>query len=88
MELAYFAGKCSGSMPAVLNAANEMVVDMFLKEKIPFQDIPKLIEKACDSHLKNLCKSPTLEDILYFDNWARVFVKEEILKQKKFMKIN
>ena len=87
MDLAYNAGKYSGTMPAVLNAANEMAVDQFLKEKISFQEIPTFIEKACDKHLKNFCKSPDLEDILKFDNWARVFVKEEIQKRRKFINI-
>ena len=88
MDLAYSAGKCAGTMPAVLNAANEMAVDQFLKEHISFQEIPIYIDKACESHLNNLCKLPDLEDILKFDNWARIFVKEEIQKQSKFININ
>jgi 1-deoxy-D-xylulose-5-phosphate reductoisomerase len=45
MQLAYAAGRAGGSMPAVLNAANEQAVALFLEEKIQFLDIPKLIEK-------------------------------------------
>ena len=87
MKLAYSAGKCSGTMPAVLNAANEISVENFLKEKISFQEIPKFIEKACEKHLKDLNQSPKLEDILSIDNWARHFVEEEIKKGVKFIKV-
>ena len=69
-------------MPAVLNAANEMAVEQFLKEKISFQEIPTFINKACESHMKNLNLSPELEDILEVDNWARLFVQQEIKKGK------
>jgi len=87
MGLAYEAGKSSGTMPAVLNAANEMAVDQFLKEKISFQEIPTFISKACESHMENLNLSPKLEDILEVDNWARLFVEQEIKKGKKYVSI-
>ena len=44
MNLAYYVGKAGGSMPAVLNAANEQAVAIFLEEKIHFLDIPRCIE--------------------------------------------
>ena len=87
MGLAYSAGKCSGTMPAVLNAANEMAVDQFLKEKISFQEIPIFINKTCESHLNKLNSNPKLEDILEFDSWARIFVQEEIKKGKKYINV-
>ena len=71
MQLAYAAGRAGGSMPAVLNAANEQAVALFLVEKIQFLDIPKLIEKVCDKHQIDNCKSPALDDILAADRWAR-----------------
>ena len=71
MQLAYAAGRAGGSMPAVLNAANEQAVALFLEEKIQFLDIPKLIEKACDKHQADNCESPALDDILAADRWAR-----------------
>ncbi|MEG4326395.1 1-deoxy-D-xylulose-5-phosphate reductoisomerase [Microcoleus sp. herbarium5] len=71
MQLAYAAGRAGGSMPAVLNAANEQAVALFLQEKIQFLDIPKLIEKACDKHQADNCESPALDDILAADRWAR-----------------
>ena len=87
MGLAYAAGKSSGTMPAVLNAANEMAVEQFLKEKISFQEIPIFIEKTCESHMNKLNLNPKLEDILEVDKWSRKFVQEEIKKGKKFMNV-
>ncbi len=71
MQLAYAAGRAGGSMPAVLNAANEQAVALFLEEKITFLDIPKLIEKVCDKHQIDNCETPALDDILAADRWAR-----------------
>ncbi|OKH14236.1 1-deoxy-D-xylulose-5-phosphate reductoisomerase [[Limnothrix rosea] IAM M-220] len=71
MNLAYAAGRAAGSMPAVLNAANEQAVALFLEEKIEFLDIPRLIEKVCDRHEKDNQATPALADILHADQWAR-----------------
>ncbi|MDB9447836.1 1-deoxy-D-xylulose-5-phosphate reductoisomerase [Anabaena sp. CS-542/02] len=71
MQLAYAAGKAGGSMPAVLNAANEQVVALFLDEKIQFLDIPRCIELVCDRHQNHNCSNPSLNDILAADKWAR-----------------
>jgi 1-deoxy-D-xylulose-5-phosphate reductoisomerase len=76
MQLAYAAGKAGGSMPAVLNAANEQAVALFLEEKIKFLDIPKIIEKTCDRHQADNRQTPSLEDILAADKWARQTVRE------------
>ena len=48
MNLAYAAGRAGGSMTAVLNAANEQAVALFLEEKISFLEIPRVIETVCD----------------------------------------
>ena len=80
MQLAYAAGRAGGSMPAVLNAANEQAVALFLEEKIQFLDIPKLIEKACDKHQSDNCESPGLDDILAADRWARQEVLAESME--------
>ena len=71
MRLAYAAGRAGGSMPAVLNAANEQVVALFLEEKIHFLDIPKCIEFVCDLHQNDHQQNPSLDDILAADKWAR-----------------
>ncbi|WP_414541997.1 1-deoxy-D-xylulose-5-phosphate reductoisomerase [Nostoc sp. CCY0012] len=79
MQLAYAAGQAGGSMPAVLNAANEQVVALFLEEKIQFLDIPRCIELVCDRHQNDNCASPSLDDILAADKWAR----QEVLTATK-----
>ena len=71
MRLAYAAGRAGGSMPAVLNAANEQVVALFLEEKIHYLDIPKCIEFVCDRHQNDNTQNPSLDDILAADKWAR-----------------
>ncbi len=71
MQLAYAAGRAGGLMPAVLNAANEQVVALFLSEKIGFLDIPRIIETVCDRFSSQNNSEPTLEDILEADRWAR-----------------
>lgn len=71
MGLAYAAGRAGGSMPAVLNAANEQAVALFLEEKIQFLDIPRVIGKVCDRHHPHNHSTPTLDDILAADQWAR-----------------
>ncbi len=71
MQLAYAAGRAGGTMPAVLNAANEQAVALFLKGGISFLEIAEMIEKTCDRHTKEHNLQPELEDILYADQWAR-----------------
>ncbi|MGF1541814.1 MAG: 1-deoxy-D-xylulose-5-phosphate reductoisomerase [Pleurocapsa sp.] len=71
MQLAYAAGKAGGLMPAVLNAANEQAVALFLAEKIEFLDIPRLIEMVCDRFVAHNTPTPSLDDILEADTWAR-----------------
>jgi 1-deoxy-D-xylulose-5-phosphate reductoisomerase len=71
MQLAYAAGRAGGSMPAVLNAANEQAVELFLNEQITFLDIPRLIEQVCDRHQSQNRSDPSLDDILAADHWAR-----------------
>jgi 1-deoxy-D-xylulose-5-phosphate reductoisomerase len=76
IDLAYAAGKAGGSMPAVLNGANEQAVALFLAKKIHFLDIPKVIEKVCDKHRADFTSTPSLDDILAADLWARKMVLE------------
>ncbi len=74
LEMAYAAGRAAGTMPCVLNAANEVAVESFLKEKIGFMDIPRICEKVMSEH-KTIPK-PDLDDILDTDNWARSRARE------------
>ncbi|RPI37787.1 MAG: 1-deoxy-D-xylulose-5-phosphate reductoisomerase [Nitrospiraceae bacterium] len=66
---AYEAIKTGGTVPAVLNAANETAVNAFLDDMIGFNDIPFVIKKTVESHAAN--QSPGLDDILEADRWAR-----------------
>jgi 1-deoxy-D-xylulose-5-phosphate reductoisomerase len=77
MELAYAAGRSGGTMPAVLNAANEEAVAQFLQERIHFLDIPVLIDAACERHKADRLDHPRLEDVLEVDQWARDTVREQ-----------
>ena len=84
MELAYQAGREGGSMTAVLNAANEQAVALFLDEQVQFLDIPRLIERVCDRHRDQNQATPSLDDIVAADDWARQAVREaaELLTAK------
>ena len=76
MQLAYAAGRAGGLMPAVLNAANERAVALFLQEKIAFLDIPRLIEAVCDRFSSQNSLKPSLDDIIAADLWARQAIDE------------
>jgi len=78
MQLAYHAGREGGCLPAVLNAANEQAVALFLEEKISFLDIPRLIETVCDRFSQQNKTTPTLDDIIGADQWARKQVLESL----------
>jgi len=68
LELAYEAARQGGTMPAVLNAANEVAVQLFLQRRIGFLDIPRLVERAMADHQP---QAATLENVLAADRWAR-----------------
>ena len=67
--LAYRAIQMGGTAPAVLNAADEVVVQGFLERMIPFSDIPEIIAATLDEHVVQPADS--LETILEADAWAR-----------------
>ncbi|KGG15555.1 1-deoxy-D-xylulose 5-phosphate reductoisomerase [Prochlorococcus sp. MIT 0602] len=83
IELAYAAGKAAGTMPAVLNAANEQAVALFLEEKIHFLNIPKVIENACESHKNDIKTDPQVNDVIEVDKWARKVVKSQVEKNSR-----
>lgn len=70
---AYEALAMGGTMPAVLNAANEAAVERFLDRQIPFGQIAKLVRAAMDLH--EVRPRPTLEEVLEADCWARELVR-------------
>ncbi|KAL6497469.1 hypothetical protein OROGR_029398 [Orobanche gracilis] len=71
MDLAYAAGRAGGTMTGVLSAANEKAVEMFINEQIGYLDIFKVVELTCDKHRSELVSSPSLEEIVHYDLWAR-----------------
>ncbi len=76
LELAYKAGRMGGSMPCVLNGANEQANSLFLNGRIKFLDIERLVEEAMESHV--FVDNPTLEQLLDIDQWARQFVLKKV----------
>lgn len=72
LALAFEAIKTGGTMPAVLNGANEAAVALFLDGKISFNDIPALIERTMGAYTVKYDYS--LEDVLEADNFAREYV--------------
>ncbi len=69
LGIARDAAKIGGTMPAVMNAADEVAVGLFLDEKIGFFDIAGLVRRAMEAHTSVL--HPTLDDIQAADVWAR-----------------
>jgi 1-deoxy-D-xylulose-5-phosphate reductoisomerase len=78
LEYAYEAAKAGGTMPAVVNGADEVVVDAFLKQRIGFLDIPDIIRRTMEAH--ELVSAPSLDDIMAADGWARSFAESESSK--------
>jgi 1-deoxy-D-xylulose-5-phosphate reductoisomerase len=74
LSLAYAAGRRGGTAPAVLNAANEIAVAAFLKGRLGFGEIPKLIQRVLARHTER--GSLTLARILEQDIWARNTAEE------------
>lgn len=63
------AARLGGTYPTVLAAADEVAVDLFLRRRLPFTDIPRLVERVLSQHVPR--QAPALEDILAADTWAR-----------------
>ncbi len=69
LALAFDALRTGGTMPAVLNAANEIAVKSFLDNKIAFGDIPNIVRDVCTEH--SATPADSLESVLNADKWAR-----------------
>jgi 1-deoxy-D-xylulose-5-phosphate reductoisomerase len=69
VELARKAGTIGGTLPAVLNAANEVAVEAFVNRKINFPQIFETVRRTMDAH--KVVSHPSLEQILEADGWAR-----------------
>jgi 1-deoxy-D-xylulose-5-phosphate reductoisomerase len=69
LGLALEACRRGGTLPAVLNAANEVAVNAFLEERAAFTAIPSIVQRTMEAHVP--LDQPGLEDILDADRWAR-----------------
>ncbi|MBW2038284.1 MAG: 1-deoxy-D-xylulose-5-phosphate reductoisomerase [Deltaproteobacteria bacterium] len=69
LRLAYQALERGGTLPSVLNAANEMAVDAFLQGRISFDQIPQVVVRTMDGHRATPLKG--VDDALQADRWAR-----------------
>ena len=78
LKLAYEAVTVGGTMPVVLNAADEIAVEGFLSGKLKFKEIYKIIKKTMDAH--QVFIPDCIEEILEVDGWARKKAMEEIKK--------
>jgi 1-deoxy-D-xylulose-5-phosphate reductoisomerase len=71
LKLAVDAGKSGGTYPAVLCAADEVAIELFLSRRIGFTDIAKIVQKTLEQHRNT--HQPSLEEILAADDWAREY---------------
>ncbi len=71
VELAYAACRAGGSMPAVLNAANEVAVERFLAGELPFTGIVEVVNRVLEKHASEAAAIDSIDDALRYDAWAR-----------------
>ncbi len=76
LKLAYACGKRGGTLPAVMNAANEVAVHAFLARRVAYLEIIGLVDKVCSEH--DVLDATDLETILNADHWARIRTEELI----------
>lgn len=76
LNLGYTAGKLGGSMPTVLNAANEEAVELFLNKKIKFLEIGQIVKHTMDNH--NIEFNLTIEEIMKIERKTRNYVNSLI----------
>jgi 1-deoxy-D-xylulose-5-phosphate reductoisomerase len=77
LRIAREAARLAGTAPAVLNAANEVVVNAFLERRCGFDMIPAVIEQVLDQH--ESLQSPCMEQVLAADAWARAQAHRALL---------
>ena len=78
LKLAFDSGNLGGNAPCILNASNEIVVDAFLKEKIGYLDMTKVIEESLNKIA--YIASPNLEQLIETDLITRKYTLEKINK--------
>jgi 1-deoxy-D-xylulose-5-phosphate reductoisomerase len=80
LALAFAAGKAGGTMPTVLNAANEEVVAAFLDGRLPFTRIHAIVDQTMDQHCRG--SGDDLDQIIAADHWARKTARSLIRRQE------
>lgn len=84
LALAYHAGKVKGSLPAVMNSANEEAVSAFLCGEIGFLDIERYVSECMNAHEREgVAAKITVHDIYELDNWSRQYVRSRITGKNK-----
>jgi 1-deoxy-D-xylulose-5-phosphate reductoisomerase len=71
VDLAYQACRSGGSMPAVLNGANEVAVERFLAGELSFTSIVEIVSRVLEKHSRQVSPVATVDDALHWDGWAR-----------------
>lgn len=74
LKLAYRATQAGGTMPAVLNAANEIAVEEFIKGRIGFVDMSHVVEETINAHVPT--EPTSVRDVLDADRWGRIKAAE------------
>ena len=77
VKLAFDAIKKGGSYPVVLNVSNDLLVDLFLKGKISFLEIPNIIKECMYNH--TYIDSPALSDILSLTKWTENYINTKYM---------
>jgi 1-deoxy-D-xylulose-5-phosphate reductoisomerase len=80
LNLARRAGETSGTLPAVLNAANEIAVESFLEKRMRFPQIWQTVERVMNAH--ESIAHPGLDEILQADQWARAEARRHVKSSK------
>ena len=86
LSLAFEAAETGGTLPVVMNAADEEAVAMFLNGKTGFMDIPRVVEETMNAHISGsastsggaFCKKPDLGAVLTADRWARDYARRSM----------
>jgi len=76
MAMAFEAIRVGGTMPAVLNVANEFAVYAFLDSTIGFHQIPRLVEAAMHAH--DPVQNPDLDDIIETERWTKAYLTHKL----------
>ncbi|HRW11912.1 MAG TPA: 1-deoxy-D-xylulose-5-phosphate reductoisomerase [Syntrophomonas sp.] len=80
LALAIAAGRRGGTLPAVMNAANEVAVGAFIQKQIKFDQIAVIVERVMQNHV--VSDQPGLDQILNADRWARDYAGQCVLRRK------